>query len=316
MAGAGSFAPSRRETRRALAAVYASKEAQAQDWPAVEAMKKAAMDDFRQRYATLRAGWTGPRQGAYDGWVARANNAMFAAQAAYDSLVPGFEALFEREGQDWPRFYAAVKRIAALPKAGRGRHSRPGLNRHGRHPHQQPQHTTREAAVPDIHIERKHTLGIAAAREVARQWLQKVERDYALECSYDEGEACDVAAFTRPGIDGSVEVTGDSFVLQATLGVLYRQLQRADRAAAAAEPGCAAGRGRAGRRRLQRQGSALAHLSQLTSDFDDFGGVEQRKCLMRIGLTRQNACGGDLGPWRAGDGFLNCGACFCAATDA
>ncbi|WP_436296002.1 hypothetical protein, partial [Variovorax sp. LjRoot178] len=59
-----------------------------------------------------------------------------------------------------------------------------------------------------------------------------------------------------------------------------------------------------------------AHLSQLNPDFDDFGGVERRKCLMRIGVTRQNACGGDLGPWRAGERFLNCGACFCAATDA
>ncbi|CAN7666817.1 aminopeptidase [Variovorax sp. LjRoot130] len=107
------------ETRRALAGIYASKEAQAGDWPAVDAMKKAAMDDFRQRYAVLRTGWTGPRQGAYDGWVARANNAMFGAQAAYDELVPAFEALFEREGRDWPRFYAAVKRFAALPKAGR-----------------------------------------------------------------------------------------------------------------------------------------------------------------------------------------------------
>jgi len=60
----------------------------------------------------------------------------------------------------------------------------------------------------------------------------------------------------------------------------------------------------------------LAHLSQLNPDFDDFGGFERRKCLMRIGLTRQNACGGDLGPWHAGEGFLNCRACFCAATDA
>ena len=107
------------DTRRALSAIYASKEAEAQDWPTVDAMKKAAMDDFRQRYAVLRAGWTGPRQGAYDAWVARANNALFGAQAAYDELVPGFEALFEREGRDWPRFYTAVKRLAALPKEGR-----------------------------------------------------------------------------------------------------------------------------------------------------------------------------------------------------
>ena len=77
------------------------------------------MEDFRRRYAALRATWTGPRQGAYDAWVARANNAAFGAQAAYDELVPGFEALFEREGEDWPRFYAAVKQLAALPKAAR-----------------------------------------------------------------------------------------------------------------------------------------------------------------------------------------------------
>ncbi|MDM0049010.1 aminopeptidase [Variovorax sp. J22R115] len=107
------------DTRRALQEIYTSKEAQAKDWETVDARKKAAMEAFRQRYAALRAGWTGPRQGAYDGWVARANNATFGAQAAYDELVPGFEALFEREGEDWPRFYAAVKQLAKLPKDGR-----------------------------------------------------------------------------------------------------------------------------------------------------------------------------------------------------
>jgi predicted aminopeptidase len=40
-------------------------------------------------------------------------------QAAYDELVPGFEALYEAEGRDLPRFYAAVKTLAALPKAER-----------------------------------------------------------------------------------------------------------------------------------------------------------------------------------------------------
>jgi putative polyhydroxyalkanoate system protein len=75
--------------------------------------------------------------------------------------------------------------------------------------------------VPDIQIERSHTLGIEAARAVARQWMQKVERDYGLAYSYDEGERRDVAQFTRPGIDGSVEVTADSLTLRATLGLLY-----------------------------------------------------------------------------------------------
>ncbi len=107
------------QTRRALTAIYESKEAEAQDWKAVAAMKQAALDDFRARYASLRASWPGARQGAYDGWVARANNAMFGAQAAYDDLVPNFEALFEQQGRDWPRFYAAVKRLAAMDKPQR-----------------------------------------------------------------------------------------------------------------------------------------------------------------------------------------------------
>lgn len=103
------------ETRRALNQVYESAQAKAGDWPAVDAMKKAAMDAFREHYAMLRAQWQGPRQGAYDLWVARANNAAFGAQGAYDDLVPGFEALFARENRNWPRFYKAVRRIAALP---------------------------------------------------------------------------------------------------------------------------------------------------------------------------------------------------------
>ncbi|MDM0114708.1 aminopeptidase [Variovorax sp. J22R133] len=113
------------DTRKRLQAVYESKEAQAQDWPAVDSMKRAVMDDFRARFAQLRAGWTGPRQNAYDAWVARANNALFGAQAAYDEQVPGFEALFAREsregGDPWPRFYAEVKKLAAQPKAERDR---------------------------------------------------------------------------------------------------------------------------------------------------------------------------------------------------
>lgn len=103
------------DTRRALTRVYESPEAKAQDWRAVAAMKQAAMDDFRARYAALREGWAGPRQHAYDGWVARANNAAFGAQGAYDDLVPSFEALFEREGRSWPRFYTEVRRIGRLP---------------------------------------------------------------------------------------------------------------------------------------------------------------------------------------------------------
>ena len=39
--------------------------------------------------------------------------------ASYTGLVPAFEQLFEREGRDFARFYAEVRRIAALPAAER-----------------------------------------------------------------------------------------------------------------------------------------------------------------------------------------------------
>ena len=83
-----------------------------------EAGKQAAMREFREQYAQLRASWPGPatRYRSYDKWVAEANNASFGAQAAYDELVPGFEALFAREGGDWQRFYDAARRLEALPR--------------------------------------------------------------------------------------------------------------------------------------------------------------------------------------------------------
>lgn len=103
------------DTRRALEQVYDSPAAQSKDWPAVEVQKQAAMAEFRARYAALRAQWSGPRQGAWDAWVAAANNATFATQAAYDDGVPAFERLFAHEGRDWPRFHAAVQRLSRLP---------------------------------------------------------------------------------------------------------------------------------------------------------------------------------------------------------
>ena len=85
------------------------------------AMKQAAMAQFRAEYAQMRERWgvDPARLRAYDAWAARANNATLGAQATYDELVPGFEALFESVGRDWPRFYDEARRLAALPKAQR-----------------------------------------------------------------------------------------------------------------------------------------------------------------------------------------------------
>ena len=106
-------------TRSRLADIYQSNQAPALDSKGLFAMKNEAMRDFRAAYAELRRSWGG--YPGYDAWVAGANTAAFGAQAAYDELVPAFEVLFTREGQDWSRFYAAVRRLAALPAPERAR---------------------------------------------------------------------------------------------------------------------------------------------------------------------------------------------------
>ena len=100
--------------RDLLAAAYKSRETETQK----RADKAALMAQMRAEYETLKATAWGGFSG-YDGWFTRANNASFGVLAAYTELVPAFEALFEREGRDFKRFYAEVKRLAALPKAER-----------------------------------------------------------------------------------------------------------------------------------------------------------------------------------------------------
>jgi predicted aminopeptidase len=76
------------------------------------------MAQLRAEHAALKAGpWNG--FAGYDAWFANANNASIGVLAAYNELVPQFERLYEREGRDFTRFYAEVKRIAALPMAER-----------------------------------------------------------------------------------------------------------------------------------------------------------------------------------------------------
>ena len=105
-------------TRRDLARIYAPNIASDQQIRVQAATKIIAMQKFRSSYEDLKKSWGGTAQSTsgYDAWVARANNASFGAQAAYDELVPGFEALYEAQGKDWQRFYDAVRQLAELPK--------------------------------------------------------------------------------------------------------------------------------------------------------------------------------------------------------
>lgn len=106
-----------RSTRQRLEQVYMKNSPVALDSKGLVAIKNEVMQDFRRQYAALKQSWAG--YSGYDTWVAQANNAAFGAQAAYDHWVPAFEALFEREGRDWPRFYAAVKQLAQRPEPER-----------------------------------------------------------------------------------------------------------------------------------------------------------------------------------------------------
>ena len=109
-------------TRRDLAAIYEDNTAADQQIRERAALKIIAIQKFKSDYEQLKQSW-GPalNTAGYDNWVARANNASFGAQAAYDELVPGFEALFEANAKDWQRFYDAVRHLAALPKNERHR---------------------------------------------------------------------------------------------------------------------------------------------------------------------------------------------------
>jgi predicted aminopeptidase len=98
-------------TRQQLEQVYAD----ADKGGDVAERKAQVMARFRTDYEQMKQQrWQG--FAGYDALVARANNAVFGVQAAYDAMVPAFEALFEREGRDWSRFLAAAQRLAEQPR--------------------------------------------------------------------------------------------------------------------------------------------------------------------------------------------------------
>ena len=91
-----------------------------QDLPVEEKRlgKARRFAEMEEEYRQLKASWGG--FAGYDRWFAgKPNNATLASVALYTELVPAFQALLEREGGDLPRFYAAVKELAKLPKEER-----------------------------------------------------------------------------------------------------------------------------------------------------------------------------------------------------
>lgn len=105
------------QTRSKLQTIYDNAKAHARSTPERDALKSAAYAEFRVAYAQLKAGGKGYDH--YDAWVANANNASFAALAAYDVWVDAFEALFTRCQGDWAAFYRAARDLADLPPGAR-----------------------------------------------------------------------------------------------------------------------------------------------------------------------------------------------------
>ncbi len=103
------------KTRGELAGIYGGPGSTEQK----RAAKAAAVDRLRQRYRQMRdSRWDGYR--GYDAWIdAPINNAKLAATSVYSDRVPAFLRLFDLCSQDYPRFYAAVRRLGALDKSRR-----------------------------------------------------------------------------------------------------------------------------------------------------------------------------------------------------
>lgn len=103
--------------RARLAAAYAA--------PVSDAEKRAAkarlLAALRADYQALRDGPWGGMKG-YDRWLGDGvNNATLASIGLYQTLVPAFRALLARHGGDLPRFFAAVRQLAAMPREERRR---------------------------------------------------------------------------------------------------------------------------------------------------------------------------------------------------
>jgi predicted aminopeptidase len=93
------------------------------------ARKREIFAALQAAYAQTKAerwgGW-----GGYDRYFAQPlNNAHLGAIGAYNDLVPAFEAVLRAEGDDLPRFYRRVKKLADEDKAQRTRELDEALQR-------------------------------------------------------------------------------------------------------------------------------------------------------------------------------------------
>jgi putative polyhydroxyalkanoate system protein len=74
--------------------------------------------------------------------------------------------------------------------------------------------------MPELNIERTHTLGLTGARAVAERWREQAEQEWGMACESEPGESEDRMRFARSGVSGELRVTDTRFNLQLKLGFL------------------------------------------------------------------------------------------------
>jgi len=68
----------------------------------------------------------------------------------------------------------------------------------------------------EIHLQRKHGLGLKKAREAAQKVADEMAESFDMESEWDGNEL----RFARSGVTGCLRVTKDLVVLEAKLGFL------------------------------------------------------------------------------------------------
>ena len=83
-----------------------------------------------------------------------------------------------------------------------------------------PPESLRKNPMPELKIEREHTLGLDGARLVAERWREQAEQDWGMTCASEPGESLDRMLFERSGVSGELCVSATRFDLQIKLGFL------------------------------------------------------------------------------------------------
>ena len=78
--------------------------------------------------------------------------------------------------------------------------------------------------MPELQIERQHTLGLKAARAAAARWTKEAESEWGMLCRTETGAKQDAIYFERSGASGCLTVSGDRFELQLKLGFMLGPL--------------------------------------------------------------------------------------------